>query len=252
MIRILADDIRVFYPVLGGHSAEAGHEAPSARTKSWGRIIPGKPPKVAALEGVSLDLGPGSRVGIVGRNGSGKTTLLRTLGGIITPDAGRLDITGETSGIFNLRQGMKFEASGLRNIMLRGLALGKRPAEIKDKMESIKAFCGLDEYLDLPVHSYSSGMIMRLSFAVAVAFDPDIMLLDEWIGTADAGFSKRAMARLQEMAENDRIFMLASHNMKLLRDTCDEAILMDQGRIIEHGPVELVHKAFTKLIKDAA
>jgi ABC-type polysaccharide/polyol phosphate transport system ATPase subunit len=252
MVRILADEIRVLYPILGAYSPDSKPAPARTGTKSWGRILPGKPPKVVALEGVSLDIGPGSRIGIVGRNGSGKTTLLRTLGGIITPDSGQLDITGETSGIFNLKQGMKLEASGYRNIILRGLALGKRPAEIKEKLETIRAFCGLDEFLDLPVHSYSSGMIMRLSFAVAVAFDPDIMLLDEWIGTADAGFSKRAMARLQEMAEKDRIFMLASHNMKLLQETCDEAILMDQGRIIEHGSTELIHKEFVKLLKASA
>lgn len=250
MIRIQAEDVRVYYPILGKANTQGVDDKDAAKSESWGRIIPGNKPKIAALEGITLDVGPGSRIGILGRNGSGKTTLLRTLGGIITPDSGKLEVSGDASGIFNLRQGMKFESSGRRNILLRGLAIGKRPAEIRERMDIIEAFCGLDEFLDLPVHTYSSGMVMRLSFAVAVAFDPDIMLLDEWIGTADIGFRDRAMARLQAMAESDRIFMLASHNLKLLQDTCEEAILMHQGRILDRGPVAAIAKDFKKLIKE--
>ncbi len=249
MIRIQADDIKVYYPVLGNTPAQKVETAAGNRSESWGRIVSGKKPKIAALEGITLDVGPGSRIGILGRNGSGKTTLLRTLGGIITPNSGTLTVSGEASGIFNLRQGMKFESSGRRNILLRGLAIGKRPADIRDRMAIIEDFCGLGEFLDLPVHTYSSGMVMRLSFAVAVAFDPDIMLLDEWIGTADIGFRDRAMARLQAMAEADRIFMLASHNLKLLEETCEEAILMHQGKILDRGPVASVRQEFKKLLK---
>lgn len=251
MGRIIAKDINVYYPLIGASvapSSDAEHEPKT--TSGWGEIVLGKRPQIAALRNLSLEVKPGSRLGIMGRNGSGKTTLLRTLGGIITPDSGSLEIEGEASGIFNLRQGLKMESSGRRNIMLRGLAIGKTPDQIREKFAAIEEFCGLEEYLDFPVHTYSSGMVMRLSFAVVMAFEPDIMLLDEWIGTADIGFRDRAMARLRSMAENNRVFVLASHSAKLLKDTCDEAIIMDRGEIIDRGPVASVQKAFAKLVKE--
>lgn len=252
MPHITAQNLSVCYPVVNMARKGVIRTQESGRDTSWGKIIIGRRPKVIALDNISLYLKQGDRVAVMGKNGSGKTTLLQTLGGIIIPNEGELDVRGTASGIFNLRQGLKMERSGRKNIILRGLALGKTRTEIMEKQEEIEGFSELGEFLDLPMSTYSSGMVMRLIFAVVMAFEPDIMLLDEWIGTADTAFRDKAMKRVREFTRNDRIFMLASHNPKLLEETCDTAILMNNGKIIEHGALKAVQKEYRALIKNAA
>lgn len=250
--KITTKNLSVFYPVMNASRKTIDNIKTEENSSGWGNIVTGRKPHVIALNDISLTLKSGERVAIMGRNGSGKSTLLRTIGGIITPNRGELNITGEASGIFNLKQGLRLECSGRRNILLRGLALGKRKFEILEKQKEIEEFSQLGEYLDLPISTYSSGMIMRLIFAVVIAFDPDIMLLDEWIGTADEAFRQRATKRIQDYVVGDRIFMLASHSPRLLESTCETGILMKNGKIIEYGPLKNVLKAYKDTSTKAA
>jgi ABC-type polysaccharide/polyol phosphate transport system ATPase subunit len=247
MTKITAKNLSVFYPVMNADNKTLGNLKVINNSTGWGNIVGGRRPHVVAIDDISISLKAGERVALMGKNGSGKTTLLRTIGGIIIPNQGQLDIDGKASGIFNLKQGLKMECSGRRNIILRGLALGKRVSEIRDKQHEIETFSELGEYLELPISTYSSGMVMRLIFSVVIAFDPDIMLLDEWIGTADESFRQRATKRLQNYTLQDRVFMLASHSPRLLKETCETGLLMKSGKIIDYGPLNSVLKQYKAL-----
>ena len=237
-------DLTVSYPVLNAKVRSVTADAPDTPKAGWGRIVAGRHAHVVAIDGITFDVGEGERVAILGRNGAGKSTLLQTLGGLVSPNAGSVDIQGEVFGVFNLKQGLKLEATGRRNILLRGLILGKSKAEIDDKMEEIAAFSELGDYLDLPLTTYSSGMIIRLMFSVVAAFDPDVLILDEWIGAVDAPFKQKALDWVIKYTERNRIFILSSHNLGFVKKSCTRGIILDNGRIVEDGPVATVLKTY--------
>lgn len=199
---------------------------------------------VKALDRVSIDLGKGSRVGLVGRNGSGKTTLLRTLAGIIVPNEGQVEVEGRASNLININLGSKGDASGHRNITLMGLAHGYSRSEIEARRPAIEEFSELGDFLSLPVSTYSAGMRMRLSFAVATAFDPEILLLDEWLSAGDEKFKRKAAQRMAAFVEDAGILLLASHSRPLLEKNCDRIIWLENGRIREDGDVCAVLDAY--------
>jgi ABC-type polysaccharide/polyol phosphate transport system ATPase subunit len=199
---------------------------------------------VKALEDVSISLKSGDRLALVGRNGSGKTTLLQIMSGIILADAGRVVVDGRCTNLININLGMQPEASGNRNITLRGLAAGHARATIEARRPEIAAFSELGEFLDMPVATYSAGMAMRLSFAIATAFEPEILLLDEWIGAGDAAFQAKATDRMKRFVSKAGILVLASHNRRLLADTCNLALWLDRGRVSAFGPINEVLDAY--------
>ncbi len=199
---------------------------------------------VRALSGVSFDLESGGRLAIIGENGSGKTTLLQVLAEIYTPDAGEVVIEGRTTSVVNINLGMSLEASGHNNITLRGLAAGRSRREIEEHRADIVAFSELGEFLDLPVQTYSAGMRMRLNFAIATAFQPEILILDEWLSAGDAAFRKKATARMQSFVEQAGILILASHSRQLMEATCDRAIWLDHGVVRAEGDVKEIADAY--------
>lgn len=199
---------------------------------------------VAALQNVSLTLTEGDRLGIIGSNGSGKTTLLRVMAGIYSPTAGRVESEGRTATMFSIGLGMQADASGLRNIYLSGIVSGASRKQIHTVLPDIIEFTELGEYLHLPLRTYSQGMAMRLKFACATAFQPDILLLDEWIGAGDADFQKKAQARLSSLLDESGIVVLASHNMKLMRDTAEKVLWLEKGQVRMFGPADEVMEAF--------
>lgn len=192
---------------------------------------------VKALEDVSIALSRGDRLGIIGRNGSGKTTLLHVLAGIIPPDRGRVVVEGRATNLININLGMQTEASGHKNITLRGLAAGQPREAIEARRAEIADFCELGDFLNMPIETYSAGMRMRLNFAIATAFEPEILLLDEWLSAGDAGFRAKASARMQSFVGKAGILVLASHSRKLLEENCNRAIWLDAGRIRGNGEV---------------
>ena len=188
---------------------------------------------VRALDGVSFDIRAGDRVGLIGHNGAGKTTLLRALSGVYEPIRGVLDISGRVASLLDLHLGVDPDASGLENIQLRGVLAGLHPAEIRAKTAEIAEFTELGEYLDMPVRMYSSGMQLRLLFAVVTSIDADILLMDEWLSVGDAEFSKKAARRIENLVERSPILVLASHSPELIRKVCNRVFRLEHGSLVE-------------------
>jgi len=199
----------------------------------------GPPPKVVkALDGVDLELRPGDRLGIMGLNGAGKTTLLRVMAGVYEPTRGHCVSQGSISTLYDVRVGMDRDATGYENIFLRGLLQGLKPSEIRARLDEIVAFAELESFLHLPVHTYSAGMTVRLAVAMAITINPQILLMDEWIGFGDRRFMDRVESLLNDKIQNCEIYALASHSESLLRDVCNRGVVLEGGRIVFDGAIE--------------
>jgi ABC-2 type transport system ATP-binding protein/lipopolysaccharide transport system ATP-binding protein len=205
---------------------------------------------INALSNVSLDIRDGERVGLIGRNGAGKTTLLRVLAGVYPPTAGSARVIGRVAPMFDLSLGMSVDATGFENIRICGTLWGLKPAEIEAGIDDIVEFTELGDYLKIPVRTYSAGMLLRLSFAIATLRQPEILLLDEVIGVGDAAFLAKAKARLARMVTRAQILVVSTHSDLILRDLCDKAIWLERGCIAAYGPVEEVLAAYKASIND--
>jgi ABC-2 type transport system ATP-binding protein/lipopolysaccharide transport system ATP-binding protein len=201
---------------------------------------------VEALRDVSVTLKAGDRVALIGHNGAGKTTLLRVMAGVYEPFAGAVTSYGRISPMFDINLGIDNDISGYDNIRLRGLILGLRANEIEERMPDIVDFTELGDYLDIPVRTYSSGMMTRLTFAVATCFAPEILLMDEWIMAGDASFLAKARLRVKSFVERANILVLASHNLVTCRQWCNKAVWMDRGQIRAQGDIEEILFAYEK------
>jgi lipopolysaccharide transport system ATP-binding protein len=198
-------------------------------------------PVVQALRGISLSLKSGDRLGLIGVNGSGKTTLLRTMSGIYQPRHGHVLIDGRLTSLLDPAQGMNMELTGRENIRLRGLFHGLSRTDIARLESDVEDFAELGQFLELPVRSYSSGMVVRLAFAMATAVRPEILLMDEWIMAGDARFMEKASARLEAMVSAADILVLASHSPAILAEWCTRLMWLDQGKIRADGaPFEVL------------
>ncbi|MGM5024423.1 ABC transporter ATP-binding protein [Tardiphaga sp. 367_B4_N1_1] len=195
---------------------------------------------VEALRNVSLGFRTGDRVALIGNNGAGKTTLLRVLAGIYEPVSGEVRSRGRISPMFDISLGIDGDISGYDNIRLRGLILGLSAKEIEERMEDITAFTELGDYLDIPVRTYSSGMMTRLTFAVATCFEPEILLMDEWIVAGDAGFLVKAQHRIENFVEKAGILVLASHSTEICKRWCNKAVWMERGEVKLTGDIDMV------------
>ena len=187
---------------------------------------------VTALNDISLSIAPGERVAIVGHNGSGKTTLLRSIAGVYTPVSGEMRVQGTVSTLFDISIGFDPEATGKENVVLRGLVMGLTRAQIAERMAGISEFSGLGDYIDLPVRVYSSGMLLRLAFAVATSTHRDIVLMDEWLAVGDADFAQRAERRLHDLLDRTSILVIATHDDNLVRRICSRRIELRHGRVV--------------------
>ena len=192
---------------------------------------------VRALDQISFDLVDGDRLALVGANGSGKSSLLMALAGIFEPKTGQVVSEGRIQALFNVRLGFRMEATGRRNVLLRGLLDGWSRRDIAERMDEIIAFSDLEDYIDLPMHTYSQGMAARLAFAAATSIRPDILLLDEWIGAGDRAFQRKAKKRMESIVSDAGIVVMASHNDSLLRSICNKALLLRQGRVERFGEI---------------
>jgi ABC-type polysaccharide/polyol phosphate transport system ATPase subunit len=186
---------------------------------------------VEALRNVSMEFRTGDRVALVGKNGAGKTTLLRVMAGIYEPVTGVVKSRGRISPMFDISLGIDGDISGYDNIRLRGLILGLPAREIEERMADIAEFTELGDYLDIPVRTYSSGMMTRLTFAVATCFSPEILLMDEWILAGDAAFLAKAQHRVEAFVEQAGILVLASHSTEICRRWCNKAVWMERGEV---------------------
>jgi len=193
-----------------------------------------------ALRGISFKLEKGEILGIVGRNGSGKSTLLRTIGGIYSPDEGRIEVHGKVSTLFSTTAGFQPELSGIENIYLNGILLGLSSKEVDELLDSIVDFAELGNFINMPVRTYSSGMYARLGFSIAVNVKGDILLIDEILGAGDAKFNQKTRQKMEELLREGRTIVLASHNMDVLSKFADRVIWLDQGKAVAQGRPEEV------------
>jgi ABC-type polysaccharide/polyol phosphate transport system ATPase subunit len=192
---------------------------------------------VKAINELDFTLQEGDRLGLVGHNGAGKTTLLKVLAGVYEPDSGEVSIDGEISSMIDISQGMDHDLTGRENIINMGRVRGFSTKQILVMMPDIIEFTELGSYIDMPVKTYSAGMITRLVFGVATANKPDILLMDEWIGAGDKFFFEKAQNRLNEILHQARVIVLASHNWNLINDFCNKILVMENGSKIYFGPV---------------
>ena len=199
---------------------------------------------VQALQDITFTLNPGDRLGLVGGNGAGKTTLLRALAGIYEPVKGSVTVEGNIGTLLDPSLGMNNELTGRENIHLRGMFAGLSKPQIQAVEEDVEAFAGLGSFMDLPVQTYSSGMMVRLSFGLATAIMPDVLLMDEWFMAGDASFRQRARSRLETLVSKADILVLSSHIADVMAEWCNRLIWLDGGKIKMDGPTDEVLEAY--------
>ena len=190
---------------------------------------------VNALENINLELKHGDRLGISGPNGSGKTSLLRILSNILPPSEGSLKKSGELISFIDLHYGLNFEASGIENIKIRCVLLGLNFSEIDEIVKKVIEFSELGKYIYLPVKTYSSGMLMRLSFSILICIRADIIIMDEWLSVGDANFFEKANNKLKEMIDEASILVIASHSPEFINNLCNKKIVLSDGKINEQN-----------------
>ena len=231
MAHITARDVFVDFPIYGAQSRSFKKALFRAATggmiaRDHDRIV------VRALNGVTFEIRDGDRVGLVGHNGSGKSTLLRVLAGAYEPVHGTVSVDGRIASMLNIQLGMDAEATGYENIFLRGVIMGFRPSEMKRLVDEIVAFSELGDYIHMPIRTYSSGMAMRLAFAVSTCVGAEILLMDEWLSVGDADFSEKARKRLNDLVGQAKILVLASHDESLIRANCNKIMRLSHGEIV--------------------
>lgn len=189
------------------------------------------------LDRVSFTLHPGERLGVIGANGAGKSTLLRVLAGIYTPSSGHLKVNGTAKGLFDISLGMHPEATGLENIYMRGLQMGLPIRQIRTLIPGVLEFSELGDAIEKRLATYSTGMRLRLAIAISTMIEPDILLLDEWIGAGDADFNAKVRQRMLGLVENSRGLVLATHNPMLMKFLCTNGLVLDKGRVVFYGGI---------------
>ncbi|MCP4682541.1 MAG: ABC transporter ATP-binding protein, partial [Desulfobacterales bacterium] len=191
--------------------------------------------KFYALKNISFEVGEGETLGIIGQNGAGKSTLLKILTGILLPDSGVVYVSGRTTGLLELGTGFNTEFTGLQNIYLNGTLIGMRRSEIDDKLDDIISFTELNEFIREPLKIYSSGMMMRLAFSIAIHADPQAFVVDEALSVGDAYFRQKCMKKIRDFKEQGGSIVFVSHDMNAVMVLCDSAILLDKGITIDQG-----------------
>jgi ABC-type polysaccharide/polyol phosphate transport system ATPase subunit len=203
---------------------------------------------VRALNDINLDIEDGDRIGLIGANGAGKTTLLRILAGIYLPTRGQVYSSGKISALLDVSLGLNPDATGLENIILRGMYMNIHPREMRTRVDDIAEFTELGAYLDMPARTYSAGMMVRLGFAVSTCILPEILLMDEWLSAGDARFLEKAQKRMEQFVGSSNILVLASHSVDLLRNWCNRGILLQHGRVAAQGDINDVVAAYQEMV----
>jgi ABC-type polysaccharide/polyol phosphate transport system ATPase subunit len=200
-----------------------------------------------AVKNLSLEIPKGQMLGLIGRNGSGKSTLLKIIAGVYRPTSGRVQVSGTLAPLIELGTGFHHELTGRENILLNGLLMGYSKREMENRERSIIDFAEIGEFIDAPVKQYSSGMYMRLAFAVATEVDPDILLLDEILAVGDASFRQKCFERIEAFRQAGKTIVFVTHDMQQVQKYCDRAVLLEKGEIMAQGETDEVIKAYMTL-----
>src|SRR5256884_319747 len=204
-----------------------------------------------ALTDVSLAVPKGSTYGVIGRNGSGKSTALKLVAGITKPTTGTVNVSGRISALIELGAGFHPEISGRENVFINGIMLGLSKREIQRRFDEIVDFAELREFIDAPVKTYSSGMYMRLGFAVAIHVDPDVLLVDEVLAVGDEGFTHKCLDKFAEFKRSNKTILLVTHSLNLIERFCDEALWLDSGQAMSHGDPKRVVGAYLTKVEES-
>lgn len=230
MAHIIFEHVNIDFPIYNAKNRSLKNTVMQAAT--GGKVSFGAEGTVIrSLEDVSFEIHEGERVGLIGHNGAGKSTLLRALSNVYAPTAGRAEIVGEIGSLVDIGLGIDGEATGRENIFIRGALLGLKRKEIEERFDEIVEFSELGEFINMPVRTYSSGMHLRLAFAVATIIRPEILLMDEWLSVGDAAFNEKAEKRLNDLVQSSRILVIASHSRELIEKTCDRVLWFEHGRL---------------------
>ena len=238
MAEIKLDNVSVEFPIFNSSSRSLTNSLVSAAT--GGRISADKSGHVTvkALSDINLEIKSGDRLGIVGHNGSGKSTLLRVLSGIYEPTSGQISREGKIASLIDIGLGINPENTGKENIYLRGQLMGLSNKEIAKKFDEIIEFAELGDFIQLPVRTYSSGMLLRLAFAVSTSITADVLIMDEWLSVGDGEFAQRAEQRLQKLVDKSDILIIASHSKKLIEKASKSMLWLEHGNIHVQGKTE--------------
>jgi ABC-type polysaccharide/polyol phosphate transport system ATPase subunit len=240
-------NVSVEFPIYHGSSRSLKKVLLASSTRGNLARDAGDRVNVRALNEVSFEVRDGERFALIGPNGAGKTTLLKVLAGVFEPTFGRFASSGQVCSLLDTSVGLNVDATGYENIILRGMYMGLRPRDMRERAAAIAEFSELGDYLDIPVRTYSAGMMVRLSFAISTCVPPDILIMDEWLTAGDAQFLAKAQRRIEEFVRNSSILVLASHSMELVEQWCTRGILLHQGRVSMIGPIKEVVSAYRKL-----
>lgn len=231
MAHLKLENVSVEFPIFNSSSRSLTNSLVSAAT--GGRISADKSGHVTvkALQDINLEIKSGDRLGIVGHNGSGKSTLLRVLAGIYEPTSGKIERQGSIASLVDIGLGISPENTGKENIYLRGQLMGLSNKEIAKRFDEIIDFSELGDFINLPVRTYSSGMLLRLAFAVATSITADILIMDEWLSVGDGAFAERAEQRLKNLVDNSEILIIASHSKSLIETASNTMLWLDHGNV---------------------
>lgn len=233
MAHVTFDKVTLRYPILNSHGMSLRNQLLRISTGGLIEQEAGHSVTVTALKDVSFSLNTGDAVGLVGHNGAGKSTLLRTIAGIYHPEQGKVTCKGKVATVLEIGAGLEPELTGYENIINLGMMMGLSVSECKTITPEIEAFTGLGDFLHLPVRTYSSGMTMRLMFAVATSVTPEILLIDEMFSTGDAEFQEKSQKRIKNLITSSKIFVFASHDPKLIKKYCNRIIQLEHGTLTE-------------------
>ncbi|MDQ3019416.1 MAG: ABC transporter ATP-binding protein [Bacteroidota bacterium] len=215
------------------------------------RSTKGKTEFVWALKNINFEVKRGERIGIIGKNGAGKSTLLKILSRVASPTKGSVRVKGRVASLLEVGTGFHPELSGRDNIFLNGAILGMTQREIKSRFDSIVDFSGVERYIDTPVKRYSSGMYVRLAFAVAAHLEPEILIVDEVLAVGDTEFQKKCLGKMHEVSENEgRTVLFVSHNLQAIKNLCPKAVILNNGELFASGPTEEALQQYNELIRD--
>lgn len=238
MASISFDNVSLSYPIYGSHGMSLRSHL--MRVATGGSIEKdSRTTVITALKNVNFKLKDGDAVGLIGHNGAGKSTMLRTMAGIYPPSIGRVVRQGKTSTVFEIGAGLNPELSGLENIVNLGMMMGLNYSDAKALTPEVEDFTELGDFLQLPLRTYSSGMTMRLMFAVATAVTPEILLLDEMFSTGDAGFQSKSQKRIHKIIDESKIFVFASHDIGLIKNYCNRIFRLAHGEVAEISKGEI-------------
>ena len=233
MSHIIFENACVDFPIYNATGRSLKNQLMQAATgglmgsNEQGRVV------VRALQNICLELKEGDRLGVIGHNGAGKSTLLRVISGVYEPTGGYVKVSGKITSLIDLNLGMDSEATGIENIYLRGALLGLKRRWLSSKIKDIVDFAGLGDFINMPLRTYSTGMQMRLAFAIATMQQPEVLVMDEWLTVGDADFQEKAQHRLQDIVKKSSILVIATHSLHLVEQVCNRTIKLERGVLSE-------------------